>query len=115
MAKIQSNFRLSAEAISRLARLTRPGISQADVISDALAAYERQQEPPFQKALLDLYDLAGDLLQPLQYIDEERDLLPEEQQVMDFINRVWDECRRQVLFIEPELPADAWEKEEDHG
>lgn len=110
MATTPFNCRLTDDAFSRLRRLsTAPTISQADVIADALFEYERRRLPIAQRALLDVYDLVGDRIQPLQYIQEERDLTPEEQEVIDFLNRIWDEARKLKLFTEPSLPPEPWE------
>lgn len=113
MAKV-SSFRLSDEALARLARLqaaARHGESQAEIISDALYMYEQAQAPLAQRLLLDLYTHVGRAADPLQALEDERPLLPEEQEVLDLINKVWDMCRACKLFIEPELPLDPWERE----
>lgn len=112
--KMQS-FRLTAATASRLARLVAGSAtrqSQAEIIADALFAYERAQVSPAQRALLDVYDLVGDSIQPLQYIQDERDLTPDEEEVLDFLNRIWDEARTLKFFTEPSLPQEPWEKTE---
>lgn len=113
MATKQANFRLTEETTARIQRLTaasKTRESQADIIAAALYAYERSQASPAQRALLDVYDAISKAIQPLQYVEEERDLLPEEQEVLDFLNHIWDNCRSMKLFTEPELPEENWEK-----
>lgn len=113
MATKMSSFRLTDETAARLARLVAADparASQADIIGAALYAYERAQASPAQRALLDVYDAISRAIQPLQYLEDERDLLPEEQEVLDFLNHIWDDCRTMKLFTEPELPEENWVK-----
>ncbi len=112
MAKKMFTARLNAATHARIARLRagEPHMSEAEIVSDALFAYETSRGPEAQKSLLKVYHTAFDAVQPLQYLEEERPLTPEEQEVLDFLNRVWDEARTLKLFTEPSLPPEPWEK-----
>lgn len=112
MAKTVFTARLSDADRARLARLksAEPQMSEGEIVSDALYKYELSRAPLAQQMLLRVYHAAGDAAQPLQYLEEERTLAAEEQEVLDFLNRVWDEARTLKLFTEPSLPPEAWEK-----
>lgn len=112
MAKTMFTARLDDQTHARLARLraAEPNLSEADIVGDALFAYERGKLPIAQRVLLDLYDRAGECIMPLQHLEDERTLTPDEQEVLNFLNRVWDEARKLNLFTEPSLPPEAWEK-----
>jgi len=112
MAKKMFSARLSDADLARLARLKSgsPEMSEAEIIADALFEYETTRGPVAQKMLLQLYHTAFECAQPLQSLEDERDLMPEEKEVLDFIGRVWSEARKMKLFTEPSLPPEAWEK-----
>lgn len=112
MATKMSSFRLTDETAARLARLVAadPGrASQADIIAEALYEYETARGPLAQRVLIEIYHRTGSSIQALE---SKRDigagLDAEEQEVLDFLNRTWDEARTLKLFTEPKLHPELW-------
>ena len=111
--KMQS-FRLTDEAIARLARLVAAdpgGASQAEIIAEALYEYETSRGPLAQRLLLEIYSRVGHATQTLEaHRDFGDGIDADAAEVLEFLNRVWDEARTLKLFTEPSLPPEPWEK-----
>ena len=99
--KTPKSFRLhtsTSESLERLSELT--GESQAALIEKAIFNLERELNDDARRFML-LYEQVSENIQYLEITrDHERELTPDEQQVYDFYNELWDRLRELPFFHE---------------